>query len=133
MDLSVFDTQEKAESGVEMVLENPMTGEPLMDKNGKPVTITLLGVDSWPYQEHAKAIQAKRVQRMVHSKAGGDTDAEEMALLAACTVGWSGIVLDGQELKFSEGAARDLYQRFPWIKDQVDRFIGDRSNFFAGA
>jgi hypothetical protein len=39
------------------------------------------------------------------------------------------ITMDKKELEFSVDNAIALYERFPWIKEQVDIAIGDRANF----
>ena len=39
--------------------------------------------------------------------------------------------LDGQDLPFSSTNALMLYQRFPWIKEQVDKAAGSRARFLA--
>ena len=50
-------------------------------------------------------------------------------LLAACTTGWIGIIIEDKEIPFSTDNAVMVYERFPWIKEQVDTAIGDRANF----
>lgn len=56
---------------------------------------------------------------------------EESALrqLSICTVSWKGVKLDGQELECNPDNAYMLYSRLPWLKEQVDEFVGDRANF----
>jgi hypothetical protein len=49
------------------------------------------------------------------------------------TTGWSGIVWEGQPLGFSEENAKMLFTARPWIRDQMDAFMADRSNFFGKA
>jgi hypothetical protein len=49
---------------------------------------------------------------------------ENMDLLAVCTVGWKGVVDEGQTLDFNEANVRKIYKKYPWIYDQVNEAIG---------
>jgi hypothetical protein len=62
-------------------------------------------------------------QRIKTSKEYGDT------LLIACTLEWQGIELDGKKLDCTQENIGLVYQRFAWIKEQVDTAIADRANF----
>jgi len=39
------------------------------------------------------------------------------------------VTVDGKELACNKDNAAALYERFPWIKEQVDTAVGDRANF----
>ena len=54
-------------------------------------------------------------------------EAEGIEVLAACTLGWKGVVVDGAPLPCSRDNAIMLYTRFPWLREQVDQFVSDRS------
>lgn len=129
MDLNKLDLSAQADKGADLSLEHPVTGEEL------GITITLLGTDSAVYRNHARELQRARIAKMAKSRNKkidfSVTEDEEADALAVCTVGWSGVVLNGKELEFSHDAAVDLYVSYPWIKEQVDAFIGDRANFLA--
>lgn len=133
MDLSAFDAKH-ADNGADMVLENPSTGEAFEHK-GKPITIRLAGTDSKVYRKKAKEINDKRLVGMMknRNKAPSMSEREQCELLASCTLGWYGVGNADGDITFSYDAAVDLYEQFPWIKDQVDAFIGDRANFFKSA
>lgn len=128
MDLSTIDTKSLAEEGVPMHLHGP-NGAPLMQEDEKtPITITLLGDDS------DALTKLDRATTNAHLRGNGVVTAElaeakHLTRLARATVGWSGIVVDGKELEFSEEAARELYKRFKWIRGQAAVFISDRANF----
>jgi len=53
--------------------------------------------------------------------------------LAKITVGCY-LVMDGKPIKFSAQAIKDLYfnPEFTWIREQVEAFIRERSNFIKG-
>lgn len=136
MDLSALSTKQLSEEGAVLELSNPKTGDPLVNSDGSPVTVTLTGVDGLKYREFQRKIQNRRMKQIGRTgKAKLDFDAVEMEkealeLLANCTLGWSGIEWKGSALQFSVENAMMLYGELPWLKDQVDLFIGDRQNFF---
>ena len=41
----------------------------------------------------------------------------------------AGVTVDGKELAYNKDNAAGLYERFPWIKEQVDTAVGERANF----
>lgn len=57
--------------------------------------------------------------------------AEELDRLAAFTLGWKNIGLDGKPLEFSTQAARDLYAKpeMAWLVRQLKAALGDQENF----
>lgn len=134
MDLSKINLTESAESGADLELEHPVTGEVLKDEDGKTVSIKLMGIDSAAYRNKQREIQNRRMTRMMKGK-GANTmlsDEDACELLASCTKGWSGFEQDGEVVKFSHKAAVDLYMEHMWIREQVDAFIADRANFYKG-
>lgn len=137
MDLTKYNVEVTAEQGAWMELESPVDGEVLMTDKNEPVRIKLLGTDSKVWRNKNRETQRARINSMVRKKAKNidytisDEDACEM--LAECTIEWSGIDEKGKALEFSEEAARDLYTRYIWVREQVDIFINDRANFFPNA
>lgn len=135
MDLSSLDTTVAAEEGAELQLRNPVDDSVLRDeKTQDPVSITLVGTDAKEYMKITHAIQNRRLGKRLGKGGRAKLTAEELEadgleLLVASTKSWKHIVVDGQELPCNEKNVRMLYQRFPWIKEQVDEFIADRSNF----
>lgn len=126
MDLNDINLTEAAEIGAELILEHPVTGEPL------DIVIHLAGTDSSAYRMKQKEITGKRIAKMARGKKPdfAASDSEACELLAACTLGWDGILEGGEEVKFSKESAKNLYMEHNWIREQVDLFIGDRANFF---
>lgn len=131
MDLSTLDTAELANQGALLELRDP-AGNPVLQEDGSPVTLTLLGEDS----DVVTQVNNRNANQFLRgTSAGGQAVTAEMSKtneinkFAAATVGWSGIVVDGEAIQFSADAAKGLYRRFPWIRDQVRTFIGDRANF----
>jgi len=134
MDLNDINLEEKSNNGASLELEHPVTGEPLLH-DGEPMTILLAGTDSAAYRNKQREIQNRRLMRASKGRKPdfSGLDSEALELLAACTLGWSGLILGGEALEFSESEARKLYEAHGWIKEQVDVFVGERANFFTSA
>lgn len=126
-DLSKLDTSEAAETGAVLEVLHPTENTSL------GIKITLAGADSDIYRKTVNKNVNKRVQRMKPGQSIPFTAEEQeesgLNLLAICTLAWEGVVVDGQELPCDKENAKAIYRRFPWIREQVDTFIGDRANF----
>lgn len=137
VDLSQFDTVKHAEAGMDMLLR--FNGVALKDdKTGQPVTIRLMGKDAGDFRRRSHEIANKRIELSATKGVQLNFSSEEMELehielLVMLTKGWSGISLDGAELAFSEDNARKLYKRFPWLREEVDKFTGTRTNYLGNA
>lgn len=126
-DLANFEAD--SEVGESMTLYNPSTDSPVLDAEGKEVAITLLGPDSKVFKSCQRAAQNRRLKKRKVKITAEELDSESLEQIVSCTVGWSGIVVDGQALECNRENARALYTRFGWIREQADEFIGDRANF----
>lgn len=132
MDLGQLDTVKASNSGAVMQVRHPTTGAVI-----DGVTVTLLGIDSDAYREREAITADKRLQKIL-KRSGNKLSTSEMRedtlnMLVACTVGWEGVVLDGAPLPFNPANARKLYQRVPWLREQVEEFVGDRANFLGNS
>lgn len=130
IDLATLDTVAGANKGFDVKIYHPGT---LADLG---ITITVLGKDSDEFQKISRRQQKKRLDRIskggfrgATSLSSEETEKDGIELLAACTTGWTGVVIKGEDVPFSIDNAVDLYSKFPWIKEQVDTAIGDRANF----
>lgn len=130
IDLATIDTVKGSNEGFDVRIYHPGTNEDL------EITINVLGKDSDAFQKVSRGQNKKRMAKM--SKGGfrntapvpvEEIESDGVLLLAACTTRWSGIVIDKKEIEFSTDNAVMIYERFPWIKEQVDTAIGDRANF----
>lgn len=116
----------------ELHLKAPDSGEPLMTADKRPVVIMLVGADSDTYIKAQRKMLNERMNR--NKKPDADVMFQQgIDLLVNCTVGWSGITTDNgkKDLPFTPDAARALYtnKSLPWVKEQVDEFVGNRGNF----
>lgn len=140
--LSDLNIAEIADAGAEMTIMHPTLRTPLLDDEKQPLTIRLVGTESDIY---IKAINRNRDQNVdeARRRAKWSADADDYKgarLLARCTLGWHGIPqgwVDGSGSKdetpaeFTYDNALKLYQNrgVRWLREQVDEFIADRSNF----
>lgn len=130
-DLADLDTKKTSEEGRILKLRHPSTKE-ILTHGGKEFSIVLRGSDSDEYNRVFKKNMRKQMQLAKKNGNIVDADVSESAttdMLVSMTVGWTGIYLNGAELQFSKEAATKLYTDYRWIREQVDAFIHDRSNF----
>lgn len=133
-DLATIDTAETANIGAVMHLNGPdgapLYQDPVGDADPEPVTITLLGDDSdalirMDRQNTNAVLRGSGPQAMTAEL----SEAKNINRLARATVGWSGIQVGGETIEWSEEAAKGLYRRFRWIRQQANQFVSDRANF----
>jgi hypothetical protein len=128
--VKVFDL---ASRRVKETIDLPIT-DPMDDRIDTGIRITLAG----RYSKQARAAQFA-IADADRANADGDlSKAEELderllALIAACTVGWSGITINGVEPKCDEAGALALYREFPWIREQVQGAYLTTARFFEQA
>jgi PIN domain nuclease of toxin-antitoxin system len=134
-DFDSIDTVAGSEQGIQMPVKN-LTGQPMTDKHGQAVSITLKGPDSETYRKLTRAQVKKRLDRAAKGESLGDdstlaeAEADAIEIMAACTMAWTGINdKAGEPIPCSRETARQLYQRYPIIREQVDVFISSRLNF----
>ena len=132
MDLSKLDMNEAASRGAEMVLRHPSSGEELFTDD-EPIIFQLLGSDSAEYRQRIRAAANKSINKGRRTQTVERLEQESIDLLAGVTVDWSGVVVDGEAVEFSHNAAKKLYTEYAWIREQVDEFVGERSNFLSNA
>lgn len=122
-DFGTVDKDKYAEDGRTLHVCNPDTGEET------DIEIVLRGADS-PTNKRIVNTQIAKYRLLPQSKISMDQiKADEIEQLAACTVSWQNVELDGKPLPFSHANAVMLYSRFSWLKDAVSAFIADRANY----
>lgn len=128
MDLTNYDVRAAADAGSELHLRNPFDNkEKLIDENGEPVIIYVVGRDSNRVSEKQKEIERRKAEgeEITNERAG-------IELIAASITGWSeNISIDGDPLPYSyKNAIRILTDpRTEWIGEQVGPFSLSRRNF----
>lgn len=122
-DLAQLDLTAKSNDGEWLELEHPVTGEPL------GIKIKLAGVDSDIYKKQLRKLQDRRLRKGLRTITAEEFEEEQLQLLVACTLDWKGMIYEGKELEPTKENIRMIYEKFGWIREQVDNFIGDRRNF----
>lgn len=128
-DLSKLNTAAVAEEGAELDVLHPVENIPI------GVKIVLAGKDSDRFQKFVRKQANKRTSKwrpgQKLSFTAEEQEQEKVDLLVACTISWSGVVMNGEEIPFSPEAAKELYSNpgFSWLVEQIDEFIGDREHF----
>lgn len=110
----------------DVTIVHPVTGE------STDMVITVMSMDSDEYRQIQLRLQNEQIKYARKNR--GKTTAERIQqealdLLVAVTVGWKGIEKDGAPYPFTPDNARWLYASLPFVKEQVDEFIGERRNF----
>lgn len=123
MDLADLFTRGTAESGVEMKLLHPATGEVIKNEDGKEWVVTVAGTDSDRWKSTIRAAARKR----------GQSSDDGIETMSSLVVGWKNLVLNKETLKFTPQAAIKLLTDYPWIRDQVNAFASERANFLPKA
>ena len=126
-DLAKLDTAKVAEEGAELRVAHPTTGEDL------GITITLIGTDSKTFRDISKSRATASLKKKTREIDLDQNESEAVELLAKCTKGWTGITENGKEIVFSHDNAVQLYTKYLWLREQIDRFMADRSNFLPSA
>lgn len=125
-DLADMDTVSGANSGADIELFHPANKKPL------GIFFNINGADS---EKFTKAERKKRDKRLKLRDIGAlslsaeELDTETIEMLAENTNGWTGLVQNGETVVFSKKMAVEIYTDYPWIKDQINVAIVDRSNF----
>jgi hypothetical protein len=107
---------------VEVKITHPVTREET------DIVFIVSGTDSKAYRQ---AVRDVMVRRMANTDAPtSELEDDEIEILAHCTKGFRGLTIDGKEPEQSLDGFILIYTEFSWIKEQVDKFIGKKSNFF---
>jgi len=122
MQLSDLYTTDRHEEGAELVVK---------DEYGKDTNLVLIlkGRDSKAYRDGRRAHQKAVIEAMTNKQNLDSLDDEKLDVdtFVAMTIGWK-----GTDEEFSEKLCRELYTKAPYVRDQVDLFIGNRANFTKG-
>jgi len=126
MDLANLGTKQDS---VEMELLHPQTNEVLKDKDGKSFTISLLSSDTNKYKSEFNSV-VKAARQTKHELTAREQESNACKLLASVTTGCY-LVFNSKPFAFSADAMADLYlnPQYTWLREQVESFIRDRSNF----
>jgi hypothetical protein len=137
LDLSCFDTVAASDRGAEVELVHLKTGEPT------GIFFKVLGTDSQEWREHVNErankrmlaqFRADRTRKELPAPTIEEATNDAIMLLTRCTIGWRTgdeptVTLNGEKLPFNSANVVRIYTEFPAVRQQVDEFIGDITNF----
>jgi hypothetical protein len=120
-----------------MTIRHPATGEPLVDGDGVEAFIDLLALTSAPAQKARNRIQQRRIESRQRRVTVDEAEAEAMQVLAACTVAWHLVGLDGAPIPVTcdRDAALELYTTpgLRFIAEQATAFADSAGNYLPGS
>jgi hypothetical protein len=132
-DIAKLETSTRSEEGVEMEVIHPRTQAPVLNDDGSPVTITLLGRNSEAYLEEERAMRDRRQSRLTRGikLTQEDLDDDEARLLCAATKAWTFATMGGQDFPCTPQNARRLWsdRRFRWLRERAIQFVLMDGNF----
>lgn len=136
MTAKLFDIKSLAIAATAAMTVRTAAGETQLDAAGNPLTITLYGPGSKPFQKAKHAAEDRnntrvlsRMQGKVDGKLSADEKgAENAEFLAACTVSFNGFGcgdLTGHDLFKAVYADIEIGH----IAEDANKFLGERANF----
>lgn len=123
IDLCILDSSALAEEGAVCTLRHPVSRVKL------DITIVLVGMDSARYRRAESQLVEKYRRNKGEVRTPEEIREDVAATLAACTLDWSNVTVDGVDMPCTRENAKGLYLRFPWIQEQVSGFVSDRGNY----
>lgn len=129
--MSVLDLSTMKESTVDTAIVHILHPKTGVDTG---IRIEVASVDSPKYRKASSIVQNRNAALFRKGKNSlsieaineGTTD-----LLVAAVISWEGVIWAGEEMPCNENNIRQVYELFPWIKEQVDEFVNDRGNFIS--
>lgn len=123
-DLDSFsDLIDLQESGTEVVISHPKTGDPI------GISMMVAGPDSKRQKAATALIVAERAELKLRKITAARLEDETNRITAASIISWRGVVENGKEISYSPSVALGLMVRYPFIREQVSAYSSDRANF----
>ena len=117
----------------DVVLYNPVNSEVLRNEDGSEMTITVHGPYSKKYKAISHAQQNRRLQKA--QRTGGklnltaeEIEASALDLLVKCVEAWN-VTIGGEQPAATEAKVREVFEKLPWVREQVDAALGDAQAF----
>lgn len=96
------------------------------------IRITVYSPDSEQYRKAVNMASTKTMDRVYKRIKPSAEEVEKRALdvLVASVKSWSGVMWGGQEIECTPENVRNVFETFPFIREQVDDVVGKEVNFF---
>lgn len=129
MDTFDLDSFEDISSG-DYVVKHPETNQPTA------IVMTLAGPEH-PNRKKIAFAHQRRLRKVLQQTGKlqladpEEEEQDEVDMLVACTLGWTGISVGGKALAFSAEAARQIYSdpKRRWLRDQIKAALNEREHF----
>lgn len=132
IDLAEF-SSDKAGTAI-LEIRNPKTGDVLRHADGRAMTITLLSAQSPEFVAVQRQQAERQRQQFMRTRQWPQiTEREQVEMLVAVTVTWDLRFHDDKRSQPKPENYRACYLEIPAVREQVDQFVGNVSNFFQGA
>jgi len=120
---------------VEVTLFHPNTLETLANDDGSDMTVTMYAPHSKEYKEvmheqtnrRLKATQAKKKIEFTSQ----DLEQSTLDLLVKTTKDWN-ITFSGEQPKFTQAAAKEIYTKVFWLREQLEEAVNNSLDFTKG-
>lgn len=134
VDLSSIDIKEKSDKGSKMDIRHPVTDELIYDEKGEKQYVVLAGYYSDTFQKAQRSSTDRRLAKRMKGNrvkiTSAEIDRDNIEILSKCVIDWN-IVIGGEhvpnDFDHVYGVLSD--NRFAWLRDQIDEYISDESNF----
>lgn len=131
MDLSSL--SQRADTA-QIEIYHPETGETLTDDDGQPMWVEVYGVDSPRYREIDQRITDRNLKKAFRGGRNNAVTADQLVAqewerLTHCVKAWH-IVFSGEVPACEPGRVREVFEAVPWLREQVESGMKDRSRFF---
>jgi len=109
-------------------LQHPSTFDPLTNKDGTPMSITVYAPHSSEYKAVIHDAANKRLKAASKTKnkqldfSLEDMEKQGLELAVAVIKEWN-ITYDGELVKFTKDKATEIYKELFWIREQVDQAV----------
>jgi len=117
---------------ITVLLKHPVTEDALTKDDGTEMSITVYAPHSKEYKAALHDQTNKRIQKAQKTKkvtfTAEEIDLASVELIAKTTKEWD-LIFNKKPLKFSVAEATDLYQKLPWLKDQIVEAQEDYTSF----
>ena len=114
----------------ELQLNDTFVMQVMNNATGLPIpgmTVTLKNKYSVEYMQRVSELARSEPQNAKPDLARSQKRGTEV--LAAVCVGWTGFEDKGKPVEFSKDAIKDLMNRYPLFRKQIDKAVDDDSNF----
>ena len=117
-------TSIKPLDNVKVNILHPVTNE------ATDIFFSVCGSDSKEYRQGIRDLMAARIASNEAGETSRHYEDDEINLLIKCTKSFEGILIDGETPQFNDEVLFSIFLDYPFIKEQLDKFIGTRANFF---